>query len=134
MLEAVYTTQKTKKSKKWIDGFVEKNGIVLKLFNDERKQICSSSSFKLLEDSNIEMGVYLIYTDFLDQMDLSSKSISHGDENEVSRQRMPDKEEDKCCNKILETETTYLAEKKYKEKGRSSSEILNLLKDRENDE
>lgn len=130
MLEAVYTTQKTKKSKKWIDGFVEKNGIVLKLFNDEKKQICSSSSFKLQENSNIEMGIYIIYTDFLDQMDLFSKDTDH--EYEVPRQRMPGKEEDRCLNKSLETETAYFAENKCKEKGRSSNEILNLLKERDN--
>lgn len=68
MFECVYTTRKTQKVKRWCDGFIEKRGSCIRLFNEDRKSIHAFTSFAILEDSSIDTPAYLIFTDFLDEL------------------------------------------------------------------
>lgn len=61
MFSCVYTTQKTKKLKKWMDGFVVKKGQGLVLYSEEEKAIHKCTTFTVLEDSSIEASMYLIW-------------------------------------------------------------------------
>lgn len=83
MHECTYTTQKTKKNKKWCDGFVDKVGSLIKLYN-ENKVVISTSSYKINEEELIETPNYLIY---VDDIELFSKSgeiiLAESDVNEL---------------------------------------------------
>lgn len=66
MLKCVYTTDKVKKKKKWFDGFLDRRGSSIVLYNEEMK-ILTTSKFKLLEDDSIEASIYLVFPDNHDE-------------------------------------------------------------------
>jgi len=63
MLDCIYTTQKNKKLKKWIDGFVMRSGRGLVLYDEEKKVLCRAGKFTTREDGNVEASIYLIYSE-----------------------------------------------------------------------
>lgn len=67
MYECTYTSQKNKKSKKWIDGFVAMNGKRITIHDDARKAVYATVSYKI-EDGTIETPMYLVYTDYLEEL------------------------------------------------------------------
>ncbi|KAI4291867.1 hypothetical protein PAPHI01_1141 [Pancytospora philotis] len=64
MHECTYTNQKHKKAKKWIDGFVQISGKSIVLYDEQRKRLYTTVSYKR-EDSEIDTPVYIIYSDEL---------------------------------------------------------------------
>ena len=123
MHNCVYTKDKIKKKKKWIDGFIEKKGINIVLFTED-KEVISRSSYKILEDSTIEASIYLIvpenFEEFFNATLDENKSVEHREEcNEnitaIPHKRQKTNEDDK--------------ENKFTERiqGRSNQDVLNLF-------
>lgn len=67
MHSCVYTTQKHKKTKKWIDGYVARKGKGLALYSEEKKVIHTTGAFNVREDENLETSAYLIYVEELEE-------------------------------------------------------------------
>lgn len=62
MDDCVYTPQKTKKVKKWKDGFVTVGNGTMKLYGEDKRLLMSSRRYEI-EDDCAEMGEYLIQSD-----------------------------------------------------------------------
>lgn len=155
MHPCVYTTDKIKKSKKWIDGFVEKKGKGLILYDEDKRIVSTQSYFTKREDLNIETGGYLIYIDdsecFLgeevekEQVEDEHKEIyksafkAHSSKKEELSKASDHKEKpSKIAYKKAENESAIIDEnqqeetlnndnKKDKIVARTTEDILNLL-------
>jgi len=64
MHPCTYTSQKTKKSKKWLDGFVTANSKKIVIHSESKKAIYSGA-YKIVDDE-IDTPMYLVYMDNLD--------------------------------------------------------------------
>lgn len=64
MHPCTYTSQKTKKSKKWLDGFITVSNRKVVIHNESRKVVYSSASYSVVDDT-VDTPAYLVYTDDL---------------------------------------------------------------------
>lgn len=64
MIKCVYTTQKHKKLKKWLDGFIQMKGKKLLLYDADKTNIFCTISVAL--DNDMETAGYLIYAESLE--------------------------------------------------------------------
>lgn len=120
MHKCVFTSQKTKKSKKWIDGYIVKKERGIILYDEEKKQIYKSTAFKILEDSNIEVSMYLIYVEDLDEFLNENK-----EENSIKAQNL---ETNISTPKIKEEEEIKEKNNEKIKIGRSADDVLELFK------
>ncbi|AFM98946.1 hypothetical protein EHEL_090510 [Encephalitozoon hellem ATCC 50504] len=67
MIRCVYTVQKHKKLKTWIDGFVEHKGKRLYLYNSDMERIDSMLAPAL--DNEMETYKYLVYIDSFEDVE-----------------------------------------------------------------
>lgn len=150
MFECVYTKRKTQKVKKWCDGFVEKKGSSIRLFNGDMKSIDLCTCFTILEDLNIDTPTYLIFTDFLDELmgkdtgscghtDVPTNEYNNGscnDENygrEMSRKPSENRvsRDHDAYDRCTSSDTADASKKTKTEpklSGRSKSDILGMFK------
>lgn len=144
MLNCIYTKDKIKKKKKWLDGFITKGISTIRLYDEDKVEIMKST-FKLLEDSNIDALSYLIYLDdvesFLEpcnKVESAEKVVSS--KNDCLRKGSANKDfiknslQDFKRVKIeieeseVNVEIEETAVKVEKVEGRSNSDILGLFK------
>ncbi len=67
MVPCIYTKQKVKKIKKWIDGYVLFKRFGLRLYNDEQEFLYNSENYQIIDDY-IDTPMYLIYLDNLQEV------------------------------------------------------------------
>lgn len=82
MLPCIYTTQKTKKLKKWIDGFLLPIRKGLRLYDVEKQFLYNSESYKIIDDY-IDTSNYLIYLDDINKLITGNSSLSLANENTI---------------------------------------------------
>ncbi|KAM0680042.1 hypothetical protein GINT2_001730 [Glugoides intestinalis] len=128
----VYTTQKTKKAKKWIDGFITllKSSVIL--YNEDKKEI-HRAQFKIREDGLVETTGYLIYLDsedsFFNDGNLEEEITPANPDTTPSKTSKPDttstpvKPDTNSFNPIVDVNSQ---DKPLT--GRSSGDILGLFK------
>lgn len=143
MHSCVYTTQKTKKAKKWIDGFVSRLKSSIVLYNEDKKEI-HRAQFKVREDGLIETTGYFIYIDSDDsflkngRVEESSavSTVNQDDEkekehiveestSESKNERLTDKMNSATPDPELDTSSQKKIEKPLA--GRTSKDILGLF-------
>ncbi|KAH9411689.1 hypothetical protein HK407_04g07990 [Ordospora pajunii] len=89
MIRCTYTSQKQKKQKLWLDGFVSLKGKKVSLYDSEKKMI--ESSFLPAVENDMEMQKYLVYVDSFEDLESECAEL---DEEE----RKPGNRIDKCNN------------------------------------
>lgn len=104
MIPCIYTKDKKKKLKTWLDGFVSLSKNTLKLYNEDKKQIDSKTCNELTND--LETFKHLIYIESLEAQEEIKSFI-----------------EEKPEVKAEEADTTI-----EQAVGRSNKDILNLFK------
>ncbi|KAI5152760.1 hypothetical protein ENBRE01_2985 [Enteropsectra breve] len=67
MHACTYTAQKNKKKKKWIDGFVGYKNNRITVYDEDRKSIYNTVSFKE-DDGIIETPLYLVCPDSMEEL------------------------------------------------------------------
>ena len=121
MFECTYTTQKTKKSKKWIDGYVAVKDKRLVIYDESRKAIHSTTSYRI-EDDLIDTPTYLVYTDSLDLV-LEGRT--------GKTEKIIEKLDDKVTDEVdveFDVSVGSTAASNSAAKGRSDDEILSLFR------
>lgn len=73
MIRCVYTTQKHKKLKTWVDGFVRLKGKKFQLYDSEMVNIHSSVVSSL--DNEMEVSRYLIYIESFDDQEEDRETV-----------------------------------------------------------
>ncbi|ELA40894.1 uncharacterized protein VICG_02074 [Vittaforma corneae ATCC 50505] len=135
MLSCVYTTQKTKKLKKWIDGFIIKKGSGLILYNEERKAIHRCTSFTVLEDSTIETSMYLVCAENLEefmretqnQECASEYNLKYSKKTSLKLNESSENADRHTTFMLDQGENKRLCDNNEKSKGRSVEDILSLF-------
>ncbi|KAM0671912.1 hypothetical protein CWI42_040520 [Ordospora colligata] len=119
MIRCTYTSQKHKKQKLWLDGFVSLKGKKVSLYDSEKKVI--ESSFVLSVENDMEMQKYLVYVDSFE--DLENECIE------------PDDKESKSYDKIGRYNNSYNADDKYSNSSNTIDKYSNVtsIKDKQND-
>ncbi|AFN83669.1 hypothetical protein EROM_090520 [Encephalitozoon romaleae SJ-2008] len=115
MIRCVYTAQKSKKLKTWIDGFVEHKGKRLYLYNSDMMKIDSSLASAL--DNEMETYKYLVYID----------SFENFDQDEVENQEQISDPSASSKGNLNKGVRGSHKEECSPSKGRSEEEIINLF-------
>lgn len=135
MLECVFTTQKTKKKKKWEDGFIEKVGRGIVLYNEEKKKIFKGERYKKTEEDYLDFGQYFVYCELFEGAD-DDKSIDNESENGIDHKSTNHKNVVEnsvlensvdCKNEISDDQEINDIDDKTVTNGRSNNEILDLF-------
>lgn len=112
MLKCVYSTDKSKKRKKWIDGFFDRKDNSIVLYNEDKK-VLTTSKFKILEDSSLEASTYLIFPD--NHEEFSAKFGNLGQiNNEAEKFEAYNNNVHNHTEKEADTRTSYMNAKKVK--------------------
>lgn len=74
MIKCIYTTQKQKKLKTWLDGFIKVRGKKFCLYDVDKTSIHSSITTSL--DNEIETARYLIYVESFDDSSEEGRETS----------------------------------------------------------
>lgn len=115
MIRCVYTAQKNKKLKTWIDGFVEHKGKRLYLYNTDMMKIDSSLASAL--DNEMETYKYLVYID----------SFENPDEDEAEDQEQISDSSGPSKGNLSKSVRDNHKEEYPPSKGRSEEEIISLF-------
>lgn len=126
MKECVYTNQKTKKIKKWIDGFIDIKQKKIYIYDENKKQIYTSKVYSIEEDI-IDSPLYIIQCDDLNSTNRDKKDLNSDEKLSFYNYLKDDPENLPLFSKNVQEKIKTDSEVRAQE-GRANNDILNLFK------